>query len=191
MAEAYAGGKPQSGGSTAANRDRRERVRTQAAQCFADGRPDAQIAAGLQVGLRQVEKWRQAWPQGEADALRSRARMGGRAGRCAARQVGSRPDSWSTHGDADDAVDAGPGDRAFQRAIGHRLRPARVSLLLRLNGWLVQVPGRRAVQRDEQAVTAWEQGVWPQAGIPRASRGTWICFEGETGQGLRAPSGGP
>ncbi|MFG2015557.1 helix-turn-helix domain-containing protein [Actinomadura geliboluensis] len=67
---------PQGGGMTDAGRDRRERVRMQAAQWFAAGRANARIAADLRVGLPQVEKWRQAWRQGGAEALRSKVPHG-------------------------------------------------------------------------------------------------------------------
>jgi hypothetical protein len=45
-----------------------------------------------------------------------------------------------------------------------------VSLLLRRNGWSVQVPGRRAIERDEQAIAVWKERVWPQVEAPRR---TW------------------
>jgi transposase len=48
----------------------------QAAQCFAEGRPNARIAAELRVGLRQVKKWRRAWREGGAEALRSKGPHG-------------------------------------------------------------------------------------------------------------------
>ncbi|WP_218005813.1 helix-turn-helix domain-containing protein [Actinomadura hibisca] len=41
-----------------------EQVRLQAARWFAQGRPSAQVATELRVGLRQAEKWRQAWRRG-------------------------------------------------------------------------------------------------------------------------------
>jgi transposase len=45
-----------------------------------------------------------------------------------------------------------------------------VSLLLRRNGWSVQVPGRRAIESDDQAIEVWKRQVWPQVEPPRA---TW------------------
>lgn len=50
----------------------RERVRLEAADRFARGEATAQVAATLRVGERQVRKWRQAWRQGGAQALRSK-----------------------------------------------------------------------------------------------------------------------
>ncbi|MGI5171642.1 helix-turn-helix domain-containing protein [Spirillospora sp. CA-253888] len=43
--------------------------------------------------------------------------------------------------------------------IGYCL--AGVSLLLRRGGWWVQVPGRRVIERDGEAVEVWKQQVWP------------------------------
>ncbi|WP_307801750.1 helix-turn-helix domain-containing protein [Actinomadura violacea] len=63
---------PKGGGSTAAGQHRRERVRMHAAQWFAEGRPNAWVAAELRVGLRQVEKWRQAWRVGGTEAHASK-----------------------------------------------------------------------------------------------------------------------
>jgi transposase len=34
-----------------------------------------------------------------------------------------------------------------------------VSLLLRRNGWSWQVAGRRAIERDQQAIAVWKQQV--------------------------------
>ncbi|MEV4808196.1 winged helix-turn-helix domain-containing protein [Nonomuraea sp. NPDC049421] len=45
-----------------------------------------------------------------------------------------------------------------------------VGKLLRRHGWSVQVPSRRALERDEQAIATWEQKVWPAVKPPRR---TW------------------
>nr|WP_272499269.1 winged helix-turn-helix domain-containing protein [Actinomadura litoris] len=164
---------PQGGGSTAAGRDRRERVRMQAAQCFAEGRPNAQIAADLRVGLRQVEKWRQAWRRGGADALRSkgphgRPRLDDEQFARLEAELNRGP---AAHGYSDDQRWTLARVAALIKELfGVDYTRPGVSLLLRRNGWSVQVPGRRAVQRDDQAVIAWKQEVWPQVEAPRA---TW------------------
>lgn len=41
--------------------------------------------------------------------------------------------------------------------------------LMRRHGWSVQVPVRRALERDEQAVKTWKREVWPRAKVSRAS----------------------
>jgi putative transposase len=42
-----------------------------------------------------------------------------------------------------------------------------MSVLLRRNGWSVQVPARRAVERDEGAIETWKKEVWPQVKVRR------------------------
>jgi putative transposase len=42
--------------------------------------------------------------------------------------------------------------------------------LMRRHGWSAQVPVRRALERDEEAVAVWKAGVWPDIKVPRA---TW------------------
>jgi len=42
--------------------------------------------------------------------------------------------------------------------------------LLRRHGWTCQVPVRRAVERDEEAIVAWKEEVWPQV---KEWRRTW------------------
>ncbi|MER7368513.1 helix-turn-helix domain-containing protein [Nonomuraea wenchangensis] len=38
--------------------------------------------------------------------------------------------------------------------------------LLHRHGWSVQVPARRALERDEEAAAAWKQEVWPVVKAP-------------------------
>jgi transposase len=38
----------------------------------------------------------------------------------------------------------------------------RMPVLLGRNGWSVQVPARRAVERDDAAIEMWKQQTWPQ-----------------------------
>ncbi|MGI5170321.1 helix-turn-helix domain-containing protein [Spirillospora sp. CA-253888] len=63
-----------------------------------------------------------------------------------------------------------------------------VSLLLRRNGWSCQVPGRRMIERDPQAIQVGKQQVWPQAEPPRR---TWApgLFRRRKRPGLRPPHG--
>jgi transposase len=49
----------------------------------------------------------------------------------------------------------------IQKEFGVRYHPAHVSRLLRFIGWSVQKPIRRATQRNEAAITAWQQEGWP------------------------------
>ncbi|MER5214772.1 winged helix-turn-helix domain-containing protein [Streptomyces sp. NPDC002838] len=42
--------------------------------------------------------------------------------------------------------------------------------LLRRHGWSAQVPLRRAIERDDEAIEVWKAKVWPQVKGPRR---TW------------------
>jgi hypothetical protein len=46
-----------------------------------------------------------------------------------------------------------------------------VGKLLHRHGWSVQVPARRAIERDEQAIALWKAEVWSAAKPPRR---TWV-----------------
>lgn len=173
---AYAGGMaryPQGGGMTDAGRHRREQVRMRAAQWFGEGRPNAWIAAELRVGLRQVEKWRQAWRRGGAEGLRSKgphgrarldeaqfARLEAELNRGPAAHGWVEDQRWTLERVAE----------VISRLFGIGYTRPGVSLLLRRNGWSVQVPGRRAIERDDQAIEVWKTQVWPQVEPPRR---TW------------------
>jgi transposase len=45
-----------------------------------------------------------------------------------------------------------------------------VDLLLHRMGWSVQVPARRAAERDEEQIAAWREETWPRIKGPRR---TW------------------
>ncbi|WP_448638772.1 helix-turn-helix domain-containing protein [Geodermatophilus sp. URMC 63] len=49
-----------------------------------------------------------------------------------------------------------------------------VDLLLHRLGWSVQVPARRAVERDEEQIAAWREESWPQI---TGRRRTWAPGE--------------
>ncbi|MBG6088099.1 winged helix-turn-helix domain-containing protein [Actinomadura viridis] len=164
---------PQGGGLTAVGRDKREQVRMQAAQWFGEGRANVWIAAELRVGLRQVEKWRQAWRQGGAEALRSKGPHGRpRLDEAQFAQLEAELNRGpAAHGYADDQRwTLGRIAALITDLFGIGYSLPGVSLLLRRNGWSVQVPGRRAIQRDEQAISVWKEQVWPQV---ETSRRTW------------------
>ncbi|MGW2898759.1 helix-turn-helix domain-containing protein, partial [Streptomyces sp. NPDC001212] len=61
----------QGGGLTAERRAFRERIRLEAAEQFVAGVKTAVVAKELRVSERSVERWRRAWREGGAQALRS------------------------------------------------------------------------------------------------------------------------
>ena len=155
------------GGLTARGRAARERVRLQATEMFEQRLPTGEIAARLRVSPKSVRAWRRAWTAGGSPALASRGPGRGgvqaqrRPARPARRRAGPRPgragvgrlgrdQRWTL------ARVAALIRRLF--GVGYTLRG--VSYLLHRIGWTPQVPARRAVERDEDAITAWRATTW-------------------------------
>src|SRR5690348_12535700 len=64
------------GGVDQAERQRREQVRQQAAQMFADGKSAVEVAGVLEVSTKSAYQWRRAWVAGGVQALASRGPSG-------------------------------------------------------------------------------------------------------------------
>ena len=60
-------------------------------------------------------------------------------------------------------------DRAWQR-FGVEYTLAGMDVLLHRLGWSVQVPARRAAERDEGKIAVWREETWP---VVKARRRTW------------------
>ncbi|MEU8251414.1 helix-turn-helix domain-containing protein [Nonomuraea sp. NPDC048916] len=73
---------PDGGGLTAEQRLRREQVRMRAADRFAEGATDAQVAREFRVSRMSANRWRRALENGGRQALVSRGCPCGEAGAC-------------------------------------------------------------------------------------------------------------
>jgi putative transposase len=153
------------GGLTAAERARRERVRLEAAELIEAGASDQEIAKRFRVSRMSANRWRRALAAGGRGAL---ATKGAGGAKCKLSQAQLR--------ELESALDAGPAawgwdeDQCWTLArisdlVRRRFRVdytlAGMDLLLHRIGWSVQIPARRAAERDEAAVAAWEQETWP------------------------------
>jgi transposase len=152
------------GGLTAAERARREKVRLEAADMIEGGAGDAEVARRLRVSRMSANRWRRALAAGGREALASKGAGGAKC---------KLTDAQLEELEA--VLDEGPAacgyadqcwtlarvaDLAWQR-FGVECTPAGVHVLLHRAGWSVQVPARRAAERDEAAVTAWREDTWP------------------------------
>jgi transposase len=163
----------QGGGLTAERRAFRERIRLQAAGRFAAGESNAVIARELRVSVRSVQRWRKSWSQGGERALASKG-----------------PASLPLLNDELFAIleaelDKGPvahgwPDQTWTLAriktlIGRRFHRGYtvqgVAALLKRHGWTCQTPARRAIERDQAAVSGWMKETWPQVEAPRRRSG--------------------
>jgi len=161
------------GGLTAEQRARREQVRLEAAELIEAGASDLEIARRFRVSRMSANRWRRALAAGGRQALASRGAGGAKcklsAGQMSELQV---------------VLDAGPGacgyvdqcwtlariaDQVWRR-FGVEYTLAGMDVLLHRIGWSVQVPARRAAERDEARIAAWREATWP---VVKARRRTW------------------
>ena len=166
----------QGGGLTARRRALREQVRLEAAGRFAAGEDNAVVARELRVHVRSVQRWRRAWDAGGDAVLYSagpprRPRLDERQWAVVEAELAAGP------------VAAGWSDQRWTLArvatvIGRRFHISYtlvgVAGLLHRHGWSVQIPARRAVERDVDAVAGWVKDTWPAVERPgrRRERGS-------------------
>ncbi|MET8676064.1 winged helix-turn-helix domain-containing protein [Streptomyces sp. NPDC004647] len=159
----------QGGGLTAERREFRERLRLGASDRFARGETNMVIAKDLRVSVRSVQRWRRAWREGGTRALASVGpaslpRLGGAQFAQLEAELAKGP---VAHGWDDQRWTLS----RIKTVIGRRFHKGYtiqgVAKMLRRNGWSCQVPARRAVERDEDAVATWVKETWPQVEAPR------------------------
>ncbi|TDB96914.1 winged helix-turn-helix domain-containing protein [Actinomadura sp. 7K534] len=163
------------GGLTAAERGRREALRLEAARLFEQGLlSDAQIGRRFRVSRMSVNRWRRAWQAGGTAALASKGAGGAKCRLTSAQVILLQ-----------EALELGPAAHGWtqdQRWTLARIAeviwdlfsvsytPAGVDVLLHRIGWSVQMPSRRAAERDEEKIDRWREQVWSTVETPRA---TW------------------
>jgi putative transposase len=169
---------PDGGGLIAAERGRREQVRLEAAELMESGASDREVARRYRVSRMSANRWRRALAAGGREALAAKG-AGGAKCRLSPAQLA----------ELEAALDAGPAawgwgeDQCWTLAriaevVRRRFRVdctlAGMDLLLHRIGWSVQVPARRAAERDEASVAAWREETWPVIkGRPRSRAPGW------------------
>jgi transposase len=147
-------------------RDRLEARRLRAAELFAAGVRQAEVARQLEVSAQAVSVWHAHWRAGGPEAWHRRG-PGGPAPRLSDAQLAT----------VEQTLLKGAGANGFtgelwtlerialviERLTGVRYHPAWVWALLHHRlGWSVQRPRRRAAERDQAAVDRWVKQRWPQ-----------------------------
>jgi transposase len=155
---------PDGGGLTAQERARRERVRLAAAEMIEAGASDREVAKRFRVSRMSANRWRRALAAGGRPALATKGAGGARC-KLTPAQVA----------ELEEVLDAGPAacgytdqcctlarvaEQAWQR-FGVEYTLARMDVLLHRLGWSVQVPARRAAERDEDKIARWREETWP------------------------------
>ena len=164
---------PDGGGLDAAERARRERVRLAAAEMIEAGTSDREVAKRFRVSRMSANRWRRALAAGGREALASKG-AGGAKCKLTEAQVA----------ELEAVLDAGPAavgyadqcwtlariaDQVWQR-FGVEYTLAGMDVLLHRLGWSVQVPARRAAERDEGKIARWREETWP---VVKGRRRTW------------------
>ena len=162
------------GGLTAAERARREQVRFAAAELIQAGASDREVARRFRVSRMSANRWRRALAAGGKQALASKGAGGARCKLTPAQL-----------GELEAVLDAGPAawgwqDQCWTLArigalvsdrFGVDYTLAGLDVLLHRLGWSVQVPARRAAERQEDQIARWRQETWL---VIKGRRRTWV-----------------
>jgi transposase len=155
---------PDGGGLSAAGRARREKVRLQAAEWFAEGVTPPEVARRLRVSCNSAYVWRRRWRAGGEAALAS-----GGPGGAVCRLSGAQLERLRAALEAGPAVWGWAEDQRWTLArvttLMGRLFHVRYTLrgtsyLLHRLGFTPQVPVHRAVERNEDAIAEWRAVTW-------------------------------
>ena len=164
---------PEGGGLDAEERARRERVRLDAAQWIEEGASDREVAVRFRVTRMSANRWRRALAAGGRPALASRG-PGGARRRLSPAQLDelqalldAGPAAW---GWADQCWTLARIAAVVHERFAVDYTLAGLDLLLHRMGWSVQVPARRATERNEERITAWRRETWP---LIKGPRRTW------------------
>jgi transposase len=165
---------PDGGGLDAGERSRREQVRLAAAGLIEAGAADREVARRFRVSRMSANRWRRALAAGGRAALASKGAGGAKCKLTAAQlreleavlEAGPAASGWDEDQCWTLARIAGVIRGRFR--VDYTL--AGIDLLLHRIGWSVQVPARRAAERDEARITAWREETWP---VVKGQRRTW------------------
>jgi transposase len=148
-----------------AMRAKREAIRLRAWELYENGWTQGEIAEVLGVVPSAVCKWVARGVDGGRDALLSRVAPGPVA-KLTAEQKALIPsvlmrgaESFGYRGDLWTRARIG---EVIEREFGVRYSESQVARLLKEWGWSLQRPKRRASQRNEEAITAWQEQHWPE-----------------------------
>ena len=150
-----------------------ERRRRQAFSLMKSGISLKEVARRVGVSLTSVCRWRQAVQERGPSALKAKP-ASGRPRKLAdddcARLLDLLVKGAAAYGFPNDLWTLKRIAAVIRREFGIRYHPNHLWRLLRRAGWSCQVPERRAIQRDEEAIAHWKRHRWPH--IKKGAR-TW------------------
>jgi transposase len=147
-------------------RDRLEGRRLRAAELFAAGVTQAEVARQLEVSAQAVSVWHARWQRGGPEALHSRG-PSGPSPRLSDAQLATVEQALlqgaTAHGFIGELWTLERIAVVIERLTGVHYHPAWMWALLRHRlGWTVQRPRRRAAERDQAAIDRWVKERWPR-----------------------------
>jgi transposase len=150
----------------ARQRAERQVRRERAAQLFAQGRTQAEVARELDVSRQSAGRWHARWQADGAAALRTRGPTGRRP-KVADEQLAAIEQALLegalAHGFTTEVWTLDRVAVVIQGLTGVALSNPSVWRLLRERlGWTVQRPQRQAKERDEEAIQHWVAHEWPR-----------------------------
>jgi transposase len=165
---------PEGGGLTAEERAKRERLRFEAAELFAQGVSALEVARRFRVTRMSTHRWYRTWQAGGIEALASKG-AGGEKCRLDERRLqrlrAELERGPAAHGFTEDQRWTLARVADLIASLFHtRYTPRGVSYLLHRIGWSPQVPVHRAVERDEGVIEQWVAEQWPAI---KGRRSTW------------------
>ncbi|MCX4460558.1 winged helix-turn-helix domain-containing protein (plasmid) [Streptomyces sp. NBC_01340] len=138
---------PDGGGLTAEERARREQVRFEAADLVEAGASDREVARRFRVTRMSANRRRRALASGGRQALASKGPSGARC----KLDAGPAASGWS-----DQCWTLARIAEIVRRRIGAEYTLAGLDLVLHRIGWSVQVPSRKAAERNKAKIAAWK-----------------------------------
>jgi transposase len=150
----------------ARQRAERQARRERAAELFAQGRSQAEVARELDVSRQSASRWHTRWQADGTAALGTRGPTG-RPPKIADAQLAGIEQALLegalAHGFATDVWTLDRIALVIQGLTGVALSNPSVWRLLRNRlGWTVQRPQRQAKERDEDAIQHWVAHEWPR-----------------------------
>jgi transposase len=140
------------------------------------GASDREVAWHFRVSRMSANRWRRALATGGRAALVSRGAAGAKCKLTAAQLrelatvLEAGPAAWGW--DEDQCWTLARITEVARRRVGVDYTLAGMCVLLHRIGWSVQVPARRAAERDEARIAAWREETWP---VVKGPRRTWAA----------------
>ena len=135
--------------------------RMQAAEMFAAGQRQVDVAVELEVSQQTASRWHRQWIEGATrHCAGRRPRLDDAQIAAIGKELLKGPQA---HGFATGVWTLGRVAIVIERLTGVTYGPTQTWTILRTRlGWSRQRPARRAVERDEDAIVAWRENEWPR-----------------------------